>query len=233
LSRFARPASLGPALLVAAMIALAACQPGSGILEWDPLSPEEQELRERAARIQRTVGEGAMFGALLAAALSAAVTGNVGTGIQVAGFGRLAGATAGTYVAGKQREFADRAEVIASITTDVRATNEEADALIGTMRRVIRADQERLKELRAEVAAGQTERRLLESELERARQNLEEMRRAQAGAAARYAVFATAGEMMAEPSAPRETQALEEEIAILSGLITTMGDMVADLAEDV
>jgi len=85
-----------PAGLIAAvlLVALAGGCAGSGVLTWEPETAEERALREQAARLQSTVGEGGLSGALIGA-LAGLATGNPGAAFAGARAGQLAGAGAG------------------------------------------------------------------------------------------------------------------------------------------
>lgn len=136
------------------------------LVTYTPETPAERELRLSRERLQRTVGEGGLFGAGLGAAAGAAAGGVHGAfrGAQV---GRLGGAAAGAYVRQLQERYATREAVLDRVVSDLRTKNAEMEASIAALRAAaserraagpdIARDQRVAQEARATVAAAESQ----------------------------------------------------------------------------
>ena len=234
-------------ILAALLVALAGCA-GSGVLTWEPETAEERVLREQAARLQSTVGEGGLSGALIGA-LAGLATGNPGAAFAGARAGRLAGAGAGLYVRGLQADYADREARLARIAADIARTVETSEAALDSMRGVREQQRVRLAELRAAVARKAASADALARQQARARRNLAEMQRAAEAAARRRALFVeargivlTGGDAPAPDSGPARAGAagddakdaeVARQLSILSNRVSAMRAVARALAEDI
>lgn len=217
------------------MSLLAACA-SEGVLTWEPETPEERALREQAAALQSTVGEGGLSGALIGA-LAGAALGGVEGAFAGARMGRFAGAGAGLYVKQLQADYADREARLEAVARDMETTIEETEAALDSMRAVLAQQQARLAELEGAVARNAASSAQLERQQTRARTNLDEMRRAIAGAEAREAIFRETRAIVLTNApetaeAPR-AQAVDDYLAVLSNRIGAMRDIAETLANDI
>ncbi len=133
--------------LMAITLILFGCTQGN-VATWKPETDSERELRESREALQRTVGEGALFGAALGATIGAA-TGGVGGGFQGAQVGQFAGASAGTYVKSIQASYSSKEQQLRAIERDIQKTN-------ANLERNIRAMKASLAELEAQAPVDQT-----------------------------------------------------------------------------
>jgi hypothetical protein len=172
-------------LNLAASCLLAACVegmpggPGAGT--------PEAELARQSRAMQRSIVEGAAFGA---------VTGGLGTyflgdredvpkGILI---GAATGAAAGAYVGYLQNNYASNEARLERLRADVEQTNAETEATIRTMRAVLERHRRDLAALRAGAQAPSGATSAAEVQ-QTAEASLADMHRAIDGAESRYAAF--------------------------------------------
>lgn len=152
-----RISSLRPiAIAVAASLLLAACATdgSSPSADGQPLSPEEQRLRQQADTFNQTMAEGALTGCLAGMLVGILASNNKARGA-IAGcvVGGGIGAGAGAYVAQKQSDYADTEQRYDSMIDDVRKDNQRLAEVIQTSRVTIAADRHRIDEIDADLAA--------------------------------------------------------------------------------
>ncbi|HJQ59555.1 MAG TPA: YMGG-like glycine zipper-containing protein, partial [Vineibacter sp.] len=117
------------------------------------LTPEQRRLRANED-FNRTVGEGAVTGALLGGLIGALAGGKrnrVSGALIGAGAGAVVGGAAGYYVARKKEQYVNENQRLDSMTADVRSDNARLEAYIANTRTVVAQNKAELARLRAEV----------------------------------------------------------------------------------
>lgn len=130
-------------ILVACFLMLNGCTEGA-IATWEPESPSERELRESREALQRTVGEGSLFGAAAGAAVGVAAGGIQG-GFQGARVGQLAGATAGNYVKSLQIKYATQEQQLLALQQDIQKTNANMERSLKAMKASLEAQKSQVQ----------------------------------------------------------------------------------------
>ncbi|MBL1435240.1 MAG: hypothetical protein COB08_003440 [Rhodobacteraceae bacterium] len=188
----------------------------------------EAELQRRSQALQKTIIQGAATGAVAGAALSLANDGkdfwrNVLVGAAVGGL-------AGTYVASLQRNFSDRESQLKQARKDIGATNSDVAATLRVMRTVQRREISEVNELRAALAAGQTDSASLAARISVAKANLGDMEGAIDGAENRAAEFTQArAAIAAEPGNGN----IDSELSELQNRIAQMRAVADDLSKNI
>jgi hypothetical protein len=174
-----------PALLLACGLALAGCSgtPGAGGSAQD-LTGSQQELRQRTSRFNETILTGGLLGAAVGAVGGCLAAGrNCGQGAAIGGVaGGAVGAAAGYYIATRNEQFASREQ---AAQARIGAARREADDLQRTATvadQVARDNRSRLAELERRYRAGQITAAEYRSEAAPMRDDLEQIRKAQAAA---------------------------------------------------
>jgi len=184
---------------------------GDELVTYTPETPAERELRESRERLQRTVGEGGVFGAGVGAAAGAAAGGLQGAfrGAQV---GRLGGAAAGAYVRQLQERYASREAILGQVVTDLRATNTRMEQSIAAMK------------------AAQAERRAAGPDATRDRRIAEEAVASVQAAEQQVQFFAQTRSILDEQGLSASGSAVDPELARLRQRVSTMRSIAAALA---
>ena len=169
------------------------------------LSPEERQLRERARRFEMTVWQGVLIGGVAGTVIGAVAGGDTQDAIGGAMIGSTLGGIAGVYVASKQEDYADTEDQLESMTRDVRASNQEAEALIASARTVLEEDRRRLAAVESRYQRGQATEEALRQERARVWGNRKVIQEAATNAGDRYRVFDIAGERVrsSDPAAAK------------------------------
>jgi len=141
------------AALTGAALILSACQTLS-TRGSQPLTPEEQRMRQQADTFNETMIEGALVGAAVLGVLTYMATGDQNKALQGAAAGALIGAGAGHYMASKQQQYATEEERLDSIVADVRADNAKLARLNRSAQEVIVADLAKIERLDTQLAQG-------------------------------------------------------------------------------
>lgn len=209
-------------LAIAALILTSACATGP-FLTWEPETDAEREMRESAARLQRTVSEATVLGTL-GGGLLGALGGGVRGAIQGAEIGRFGGAGAGNYVASLQEKYATREAVLAQVLSDIKTTNAEITASIAHMKRLLA---ERRGVL-ASARAGQTVTSLAQ-ETARGERNLGEMNKAVAAAEDQVEFFSATRSLLAQSGSAR---GIDPQIALMRDRIKAMQSIANTLATE-
>ncbi len=130
---------------------LAGCDGGAN----DPgLTPEQRRIRAQRAEQDRTVGGGAVAGAVIGGLLGLAVGGNNrGTAAAVGAVaGAALGGATGYYVARRKQQYANENQRLDAMTGDVRAENQQMAQFVADSRAVVAQDKADLARLRGEYA---------------------------------------------------------------------------------
>ncbi|MBV9835285.1 MAG: hypothetical protein JO055_12805 [Alphaproteobacteria bacterium] len=121
----------------------------------DPgLTPEQRRIRAQRAEQDRTVGGGAVAGAVLGGLIGLAVGGNnrgAAAAIGAVAGGAL-GAGAGYYVARRKQQYANENERLGVMTSDVRNENQQLAQFVADSQSVVAHDKADLARLRGEYA---------------------------------------------------------------------------------
>lgn len=152
---------------------LSGCATGGG--GKTSLTPEQQVLRDYTK--DYTV-QGTVMGALLGCATGAAVTGKAEGCAGGAFLGGLAGGTAGYFLAQNQNVAGRQASGIALERERVDNSVNEAQAAAAAATRIADRAEAELQELRVNVAAGVTEKAVLERRLTQARKDQDSLGKA-------------------------------------------------------
>ncbi len=197
-----------------------------------PLTPAQQQLRERADTFNQTVWEGVAIGAAaggLIGYFTASDDDRLRNTLIGAAGGGVAGGLAGYYIAGKQEEFADHEDVLDSMITDVQQKNVESGQLIEAMQAVLEEDNRKLESLRAQLAADEITQADYQGDIARIDEDRAEMQGAVDSAGEQLGTFKSARDLYQEENADVDTAQLNNEITTLQGRIHTMNTIVADL----
>jgi outer membrane lipoprotein SlyB len=161
------------AVLCAALVA--GCESNGGYYASDPnLTPEQRRLRAQNQDFNRTIGEGAVTGALVGGLIGLLAGGkrNRGAGALIgAGLGALAGTAAGYYVAKKKQQYVNENQRLDSMTADVRNDNARLEAYIANTRTVVAQNKAELARLRSEYNARQVTKADLDRRISTAQQD--------------------------------------------------------------
>jgi outer membrane lipoprotein SlyB len=154
---------------------LGGCVTGSGSYANDPyLTPEQRRLRAQDQDFNRTVGEGAVTGAVIGGLLGALVGGkrNRASGALIgAAGGALLGGGAGYYVAKKKEQYANENQRLDSMTADVRNDNAKLAAYVANTRTVVAQNRAELNRLRTQYNTRQASRDELDRRISIAEQD--------------------------------------------------------------
>jgi hypothetical protein len=169
------------AVLCAAM--LGGCVTGAGSSANDPgLTPEQRRLRAQQEDFNRTVGEGAVVGAVAGARLGALVAGTRDRAASVSARRQCPGRGAtGYYVARKKEQYVNENQRLDSMTADVRSDNARLDAYIQNTRIVVAQDKAELARLRSQYNTRQATKSDLDHRVSVAEQDAAHIRQTSAG----------------------------------------------------
>jgi outer membrane lipoprotein SlyB len=137
--------------VLCAPLLLAACDNGAN----DPgLTPEQRRIRAQRAEQDRTVGGGAIAGAVVGGLIGLAVGGrNRGAAAAIgAAAGAAVGGAAGYYVAQRKQQYANENQRLDVMTNDVRTENQQMAQFVADSRAVGAQDKADLARLRGEYA---------------------------------------------------------------------------------
>lgn len=143
------------ALLAVGVFAFGCVTTGGG----QPLTAEEQRLRDQADDFNETVVQGAVVGAIAGAVLGALLGGNnraQGALVGAAAGGAIGGA-GGYYVAKQKEAYGNEQARLDSMTRDVRADNTRLASYISNTQKVVAKNRDELQVMRAAVAQGTRE----------------------------------------------------------------------------
>lgn len=221
------------AALSAVTLTATACGPdpqaaGQRAFAWEPETPEERALRQKAEALQLTVGEGATAGYTIGALLGG-LTGGMQGAFTGARLGRFIGAASGAYVRQLQAGFAEREAQLDQLAEDLEANNRDLESTIQSMRAVLAQQRARLASARA---TGNPE--VIRRAQEIAAGNLAVMNRAVEAAESRKNVFGEARTLLAvsADTAPA-AQPVNERYGALAARIASMRSIADTLVEEI
>jgi hypothetical protein len=219
------------AVLCAAMVA--GCESNGGYSASDPnLTPEQRRLRAQNQDFNRTLGEGAVTGALIGGLIGLLAGGrhNRGAGALIgAGVGALAGTAAGYYVAKKKQQYVNENQRLDSMTSDVRADNTKLEAYIANTRTVVAQNKAELARLRSEYNARQATRADLNRRISTAEQDAAHIRQTVGRLRERQNDYLQARNATRAEDPGVSTAAMDAEIARLSQQIQVLEGQLNEL----
>lgn len=174
-----KPALRGAAALLSLSLLLPACQNPNVGASGQPLTAEQQAMRQQSQRWNQTAATGALAGAATGAAAAAAFgRGNTGQNALIgAGIGALVGLAAGMAVAERNLAFENRE---ASASQRIQSAQQVANNLnnaAASSEAVARQNQQRLAQLDRQYRAGQITAAQYRAETATMRQDAELMRK--------------------------------------------------------
>jgi hypothetical protein len=174
-----KPALKGAVALLSLSLLLPACQNPNVGASAQPLTAEQQAMRQQSQRWNQTAATGALAGAAMGAAGAAALgRGNTGQNALIgAGIGALVGLAAGMAVAERNLGFENRE---ANASQRIQSAQQVANNLNNTAaasETVAKQNEQRLAQLDRQYRAGQITAAQYRAETETMRQDAELMRK--------------------------------------------------------
>jgi hypothetical protein len=195
-----------------------------------PLTASERRMREQGRAFDRTVWEGVLIGAGAGTVWGLINRDDASDVAKKALIGAAVGGLTGAYIAHVQKKYATQEDQLDAMTTDVRQSNRETDALIASAREVIAEDRRRLASAQRRYGAGQ----ITESELTAARQRAEENKavidRAVTGAREQYSMFEGAEREFRRSNPTTDTGELQRELDAYNSQIDTLDGLADSIA---
>ena len=194
----------------------------------DPnLTPEQRRIRAQRVEQDRTVGGGAVAGAILGGLIGLAVGGNNRGAAAAVGAvaGGALGAGAGYYVSKRKQQYANENERLGVMTSDVRAENQQLAQFVADSQAVVAHDKADLARLRGEYANRRSSRADLDRRIAIAEQDAQAIQQRINSARKQLAEFQQA---RAQAQGPAGGQ-MDAEIARLSGQIAQLESQLNDL----
>lgn len=196
------------------------------------LTPEQRRLRAQDQDFNRTVGEGAVTGAVVGGLIGFLAGGrrNRGAGTLIgAGVGALAGTAAGYYVAQKKQQYANENQRLDSMTADVRSDNARLEAYIANTRTVVAQNKAELARLRSAIATREATRVDLDRRVAVAQQDAAHIRQTIGRLRERQGDYIQARNATRAEDPGANTAAMDAEIARLSQQIGALEAQLNDL----
>jgi hypothetical protein len=218
------------AVLCAAM--LGGCETSGGFAGDPSLTPEQRRLRAQEQDFKRTVGEGAVAGALLGGLIGALAGGkrNRAAGALIgAGAGALLGGATGYYVARKKREYVNENQRLDAMTADVRQDNARLEAYVANTRTVVAQNRAELARLRASYNTRQATRDELNHRVSIAEQDAAHIRQTIGRLRERQSDYVQARNVTRAESPGADTSQMDAEIARLSQQIAALEAQLNEL----
>lgn len=203
---------------------LAGCDNGAN----DPgLTPEQRRIRAQRAEQDRTVGGGAVAGAVLGGLIGLAVGGNNrGAAAAIgAAAGAAVGGAAGYYVARRKQQYANENQRLDVMTNDVRAENQQMAQYVADSRAVVAQDKADLARLRGEYANRRASRADLDRRIAIAEQDAQAIQQRINAARRQQGEFIQARQQTPGPAGGQ----MDAEIARLSQQIAQLEAQLNDL----
>ena len=194
----------------------------------DPnLTPEQRRIRAQRAEQDRTVGGGAVAGAIIGGLIGLAVGGNNRGAAAAVGAvaGGALGAGAGYYVARRKQQYANENERLGVMTSDVRNENQQLAQFVADSRAVVAHDKADLARLRGEYANRRSSRADLDRRIAIAEQDAQAIQQRINSARKQLAEFQQARAQAQGPAGPQ----MDAEIARLNGQIAQLESQLNDL----
>ncbi|TXL73872.1 glycine zipper 2TM domain-containing protein [Vineibacter terrae] len=211
---------------------LGGCAAGGSYANDPYLTPEQRRLRAQNQDFNRTVGEGAVVGALGGALLGALLGGkrNRAAGALIgAGAGALLGGGAGYYVGKKKEQYVNENQRLDSMTADVRNDNARLEAYVANTRTVVAQNKAELARLRAEYNARQASRDDLNRRVATAEQDASHIRQTISRLRERLGDYIQARNATRAENPGASTAAMDAEIARLNQQIAALEAQLAEL----
>jgi hypothetical protein len=194
------------------------------------LTASERRMREQSRNFERTVWEGAMIGAA-GGALWGVIRGDDTSGVfKKAAIGAAVGGLAGAYVAHKQKQYSDKEDQLDSMIADVRDSNRNAEALIGSARDVVAEDKRRLSSVERQYKQGAATFEDLQQEKARIRANREVLTKASGGAKEKYSMFEGAKRGYENQNPGANTRKFETELDTYNEHIQTLDKLAMSIS---
>jgi hypothetical protein len=194
-------------------------------------SASEEELREQGRKFDKTVWQGVLIGAVAGTVIGAIAGGDAQAAVGGAIIGGSIGALAGMYVANKQKLYASAEDQLESMTLDIHASNQDAEALIADANTVLTEDQRRLAVIDARLRAGQATESELTQTRARAWDNRKVVEAAAVGARDKYQLFVGAKRGFLEKNPATSAQSLDEELSAYRRNIDALDSIAASMGK--
>lgn len=195
----------------------------------DELEADERELRRRSRNFNRTIIEGAAYGAAAGALIGLLSDRDAKTTALYSLAGAGVGALAGTYLANKQRQYSAAEDQLDSMIADVRKSNDDTRQFISSARQVIAEDRRRLNEANARYAAGKSNKAELDRAVARARANREVIKKTKADAHKQADVYAKAEQDFKSTNPNTSTSGLSSELSAFRDSLNTLDEVATGL----
>ncbi|WP_295391798.1 hypothetical protein [uncultured Thiodictyon sp.] len=186
-------------------------------------------MREQSRAFDKTVWEGSLVGAGTSG-LMAFLTGHELVALAGAGVGGAAGGLAGSYVAQKQKRYADKEDLLEAMTADVRQSNEETQSFIASVREVIDEDKRRLAAVQEQVRKGAATQAALESTRRHIADNRAVIAQASKGARERQAMFQGAERQFRTGNPGTNTARMQQQLDAFSQNIKTLDSLAQSVS---
>jgi len=194
------------------------------------LTPAEKRMREQSQAFQKTVWQGALFGAgsgVLWAIIQGDDTKDI---LKNALIGDAVGGFSGTYIAHKQEQYSNKEDQLDSMIADVRESNEDTEALIASVRQVIDEDKRRLASVQKQVTAGTATDAQLNAVRNRISDNQAVVDQASKGAREKYRMFQGAEQEFSKRNPGTDTSRLQSELKAYNQQIETLDGLAHSIS---
>ncbi len=195
------------------------------------LTPAERRMREQSKAFQKTVWEGVLIGAA-AGSLWGVIQGDKGSDVlKKALIGGAVGGLAGAYIGHKQKQYANKEDVLDSMTADVRKSNQETTELIASVREVIAEDKRRLADVQKRYKQGQATEAEVASTRKRISSNQAVVAQASKGAREKFQMFQGAEQEFRKQNPATSTAGLQTELKTYNSQIATLDGLAGSIAQ--
>ena len=192
----------------------------------------QQDFYRKADNYDKTIWGGVATGAVLGGLLGFAISGDATGALIGAGTGAVAGGVAGSYVASKQRDYANQEAALDSMISDIRGRNADTKALVDSMALLVEEDKQKLASLRQQHSAKQIDDATYRQQLAQIQSDKEVMRRVVAEADEQLGVFREAGQIYARSNADADMSPYNTEVSSMESKIDQMRALVDDLSAE-
>jgi chromosome segregation ATPase len=188
-------------------------------------------MREQSKAFQKTVWQGVLIGAA-AGSIWGLVQGDKGSDVlKKALIGGAVGGLAGAYIGHKQNQFSSKEDVLDSMISDVRKSNQETKELIASVREVIAEDKRRLADVQKRYKKGQATEAEVASTRKRIGDNQAVVAQASKGAREKYKMFEGAEQEYRKQNPATSTAGLQSELNTFNGQIATLDGLAGSIAQ--
>lgn len=192
-------------------------------------SGDEEALRARARRFDRTVWQGALLGAVAGTAIGALAGGDAESAAAGALVGAAAGAVAGVYVANLRERYVEQEDQLDAMIADVERSNREAEALIASIETVLAEDRRRLAAVRTRLARQEATAADLQQARGRAWSNRAVVEQAALGGRDQYRVFQAAANRIEQQRPGPPPAALNQALQGYRANLDTLDRLVREM----